>query len=94
MTFEEFLAACSSAQVVATADGPALLIGTTVIQFKGDSWAEYFAKALRMIPPLAPEIPTEPVAPIEPPLTNSELISQIDNMFREMMAEIGQARDA
>jgi ribosome-associated toxin RatA of RatAB toxin-antitoxin module len=50
MTFEEFLAACNSTQVVSTTEGTALLIGTTVIQFKGDSWAEYFAKALRMIP--------------------------------------------
>jgi hypothetical protein len=52
MTFEDFIAACPTAQVVFTTDGAALLIGGVVIQFKGSDWnyATHFAKALQMVP--------------------------------------------
>ena len=59
MTFEEFLAACASAQVVSTVDGDALLIGNKVIQLRGIdlNMAAWFAKALQMVPQPAPEEP-------------------------------------
>lgn len=57
---DEFLAFCANAQVVTTSDGPALLLGSNVVQFRGSdsTWADLIAEALRMIP--QPETPVEP----------------------------------
>lgn len=56
MTFEEFLAAGASAEVVTTIDGPALLLAGTVIQFKGtdNAWADYITRALKLAIPVQP----------------------------------------
>lgn len=67
MSFEEFMAACATAQVVTTMDGPAILLGTTVVQFKGSdvNWAAAFVDALRLAKlPEKTEQSVEPVAPV------------------------------
>lgn len=87
MTFEEFLAACASARVVATIDGQALLIGNTVIQFKGDSWAEWFARALIKADPI-------PVEPEVPGKAAAEIIAQIDRIMGDYLAEIRSTPEA
>lgn len=79
----EFLSFCANAQTVTTIDGPALLLGSNVVQFRGSdsTWAGLIAEALRMIP-------QEPKPPVEQELsteTADELVARIDTLFREIM---------